>query len=158
FEVGRGVMGYLIPMAVDSLGEIALTVQYPYRDKGNPQVTGRLAVIAGQDAEPTRIDGQAFMEAEFGAEIRDQIMFWVQYPLDSRADLLLMIGVVGGQDPVVILHEDAVFRRLFQALLRNAAQEHLGIVPAGLPQVGVQPIKQPTYLTIPAVKQVVGKF
>jgi hypothetical protein len=60
--------------AVDGLAEIALAVEQADGDEGQAQVGGALAVVAGEDAEAAGIDRQAFMEAELGAEIGDQVI------------------------------------------------------------------------------------
>ena len=81
-EIGGLVMGDLIAVAVDGLGEVALPVQYPDRNKRDAEVAGGLAVIARQDAEAAGINGQTFMKAEFGAEIGDQILLGIEIALE----------------------------------------------------------------------------
>jgi hypothetical protein len=48
----------------------------------------RLAVVAGENAEAAGVDRQAFMEAEFGAEVGDQVVV-----LNGRPWTCAMLGV-----------------------------------------------------------------
>ena len=73
-EIGRRVVGHLVAVRVDGLGEIALAVQQADPDERDVEIAGRLAVVAGQDAETAGVDLETFVETEFGAEIRDQVI------------------------------------------------------------------------------------
>ncbi len=157
-EIGRRVMGDLVAVAVDGLGEIALAVEHAHRHEGDAQVAGRLAVVPRQDAQAAGIEWQALVQAELGAEVGDQVLVRIQVLLDTAAGLLAMIGVVGHQDAVVILQEDPVLQRGLQPLLGDAAQEHLGVVAAGLPQLPVQAVEQVAHLAIPGIEQVLGQL
>lgn len=74
------VMGYLVTLWVYFLDEISLFVQQPHGHKGQAQITCRLTVVASQNAQATGIDGEAFVEPEFGAEIGHQRSVRVQFP------------------------------------------------------------------------------
>src|SRR5882672_7616475 len=71
-EFGVAVFGTLMAIAIDGLDEVSLAIEQADADEGQVAIAGRLAVIARENAKTTRIDRQAFMDAEFGAEIRDQ--------------------------------------------------------------------------------------
>jgi len=60
---------FLAAISVDALLEIALRVEETYRHERQAEIAGGLAMIAGQDAQATRVDGQAFMQAELGRKI-----------------------------------------------------------------------------------------
>ena len=78
--------------------EIAFPVEQAHRDEGNTEVAGGLAVIAGEDAQAPRIDGEALVKTEFRAEIGHQVARRVQELAYPAAGVLvsLVIGVVGG--------------------------------------------------------------
>ena len=65
-EVEFLVDGLLAPFAVDALLEVTLRVEEADADEGQPQVAGRLAVIAGQDAQAAGVDGQRFVQPKLG--------------------------------------------------------------------------------------------
>src|SRR5205085_10875855 len=114
-EVGVGVRRALIAFAVDGLGEIALAVEQTDSNQRYAQVTRRFAVVAGENAEAARINGQAFVEAKLGAKIGDQIV--AQKPLrllGSRARVevgvvsLKRVLVAGAANRIVVcVHQSA---------------------------------------------------
>jgi hypothetical protein len=64
---------FAVALAVNGLAEIALAVEQADGNEGQAHVRGALAVVAGEDAEAAGIDRQAFVEAELGTEIGDQV-------------------------------------------------------------------------------------
>ncbi len=115
-------------------------------------------MVAGEDAEAAGVNLEAFVEAELGAEIGDQILVRIEILEDIGAGALLMVSVVARQDAVVVLHEHAVLGGIVQPFLRQAPQEYLGVVAAGLPQFAVETEEQAAHLPVPAVQQVIGQF
>ena len=71
-EVRVVILGLLRALAVDRLAEVALAVEKAHADERQPHVARGLAVIAGEDAEAARVDRQALVQAELGAEVRDR--------------------------------------------------------------------------------------
>ncbi len=63
------ILFFLPPFLVQTLGEIALLVEKPDPDQGDPQVRGAFQMVTRQDAQAPGIDLQGFMQAEFGREI-----------------------------------------------------------------------------------------
>ena len=59
-------------VAVHRLIEIALGIEQADGDEIEPLIAGRLAMIAGQDAETARVDREALVKAVLGAEISHQ--------------------------------------------------------------------------------------
>ena len=59
----------LAAVGVDPLVEVAVGVEQAHADQGHAHVGGRLQVVAGQDAQAARVDGQALVDAELGREI-----------------------------------------------------------------------------------------
>lgn len=67
-EIRIGVDGGLATFAVDGLEEIPLAVEQAHGNERQTHVARGLAVVAGQNAEATGIDGQALVEAENSAQ------------------------------------------------------------------------------------------
>ena len=98
----------LVAFGVDGLGEIALAVEQANADKGQAHVARRLAVVAGQDAQAPGIDRQALVEAEFGAEIGDQIALMRSRLRSIAPQGCIEINVEGRQHPVIVAEENRV--------------------------------------------------
>jgi hypothetical protein len=60
----------LLTGAVERLAEIAFAIQETHGDQRKVEIARRLEMVAGQNAESARIEGQAFVDTELGAEIR----------------------------------------------------------------------------------------
>ena len=78
FRIGAEVMRELVTVAVNGLMKIAVTIKQADSDKRNAEVTGGLAMIAGENTESAGINRKAFMETKLGAEIGDQICVRIQ--------------------------------------------------------------------------------
>jgi hypothetical protein len=156
-EVGVAVDGVLDALVVDGLVEIALAEQQADGDEGHAQVAGRLAVVAGEDAQPAGIDRQALVEAELEAEVGDQVVV-AQVLGAVRARRLVVIGVVGRQHARVVAEEHRVVGGIQQALLVDALEEGLRAVADRAPQARVQAREERARRPVPAVPQVVGEF
>jgi hypothetical protein len=121
-------------------------------------IARRLAVIAGEDAEAPRVDRQALVQAELGAEIGDEIGLGIQvladFPLRRRGH----VGVQRGQRAGVVLQEVAVGGGAVQGLLGHPAQEQLGIVAAADPQLAIQPPEHPADVAVPGVCEIAGQL
>ena len=59
---------------VDGLLEITFAVEQPDADEAQAEVAGGLGVVAGENAQAAGGNGQRFVEAELGGEIRDGIL------------------------------------------------------------------------------------
>ena len=64
------VVVLLVAVRVDHLAEVAAAVEEPDGDERQRHVRGRLAVVAREDAEAARVDGQRLVQAVLGAEVR----------------------------------------------------------------------------------------
>ena len=115
-------------------------------------------MVAGEDAEAAGVNLEAFVEAELGAEIGDQILARIEILEDIGAGTLLIVCVEARQDAVEVLHEHAVLGGVVQPFLRQTPQEYLGVVAAGLPQFAVEAEEQAAHIPVPAVQQVIGHF
>src|SRR5207247_6342632 len=66
------VLSLLPAFRSDPLSEVALGIHESYPHNGNSQITGLLAVIARQDAQPAAVNRNRAVESEFGRKIRDR--------------------------------------------------------------------------------------
>ena len=53
--------------------EVPLAVQQPDRHQGNPEIAGRLQMVAGEDAESSRVLGQGLGQPELRREVGDEV-------------------------------------------------------------------------------------
>jgi hypothetical protein len=156
-EIRIEILGALGALAIYGLDEVALLVEQPHRHERQLAVARRLAVVAGEDAEPAGVDRHALVEAELGTEIRDEVA------LGEERRVLLgyrlrVVGIEGGEHAVETRQEYGIGRRRRQPLLVQALQHRLGAVSHGVPQRGVQPREERARRPIPAVPQVAGEL
>ena len=151
-----GVVRELLAVAVDPLVEVALPVEQPDRDERQPQVARGLAVVAREHAEAARIDREALVQTELGAEIRDEVVPSEVVELRGarraqirveRDDQLLVLGEIG-----------AVGGRAIEDPLIDAAQEQLRVALDLAPEHGIELAEQLSGLGIPAEPEVLGKI
>ena len=62
----------LAPGARDALDEVAAAVEEADGDHRHAELGGGLQVVAGEDAQPARVDREPGLEAELHAEVRDE--------------------------------------------------------------------------------------
>ena len=67
-----GVVLLLPAVEVEALLEVAFLVEQPDRHERQAEVACGLEVVAGEDAEAARIDGDAFVDAVLHAEVRGE--------------------------------------------------------------------------------------
>ena len=157
-EVGIVVGRVLLAVGIERLLEIALAVKQADADERQAHVAGGFAMVASKNAEAAGVDRQAFVKAEFGAEIGDQVVVLERVTMHVRHVGHLVIGVVGGQDAVEGAEEDRIFGRGFEAFLVGALEEGFRVVIGRLPQRMRQADEQAARRAVPAVPQVVGEL
>ncbi len=157
-EIGGGVVGYLVALGIDGLGEIPLPVQNPNRRQRQAQVAGRLDQVSREHAQASRVQGDAFVKTELGAEIGHEVPVGLEVVVDLGAGSLAVVAVEPGEDSVILLHVHPIEGGLLQASLGDTAQENLWIVAAAVPQIRVQLIEQAADAPVPRVHQVVGEL
>ncbi len=156
-EIRVGVLSVLVALVVDGLEEVALPVQQSDADEGQAEIACGLAMVPGENAQAAGIDRQAFVETEFGAEVRNEVAL-AEVAGFTHARRLRVVGVVGRQHAVVGVEEDAILRGFVQPPLRDALEERLRAVAAAAPEGRVQAGEQRAGGAIPAIPQVVGEF
>ena len=148
----------LLPsVRVQILAEIALLVQQPHSHQWQPQVAGRLEMVAGQDAQAAGVDTQALGQTELCRKVCN--------PAVIVPPGLLVPGCLVVEIPpellvyaVAVGHETVVFGHLLQPLLPDGAKNENRIMSSRLPQVAVQPPEQVDSFVIPAPPQVPGQL
>ncbi len=132
-----------------------MPVQQADADQRQAQVAGGLEVIAGQDAEATRVDLHDLGDPELGGEVghprrgrglRLRPTGTRQVALKVRADL--------GQLP----HEGLVPHQLRHAGPRQPSEEGHRVAADLLPQLLVSPLQHLTGRRIPRPSEVVGQL
>lgn len=91
-------------------------------------------MVAGEDAETAGVNWQALMEAEFGAEIGDQVVSLERLAMDVGHVGQFVVAAVGGDDAIQRADEDRILGRGFEVFLVGALENGLGIVVGRLPQ------------------------
>ena len=107
----------LLTVAIDGLGKIAHLVEQPDSHEGQADVTGRFAVIAGQNTESAGINRKAFVKTELQAEVGDQVLTRVEQFCQLRAAAVFPVGIIGSDNLAVILHGGAIVDGVVQSLL-----------------------------------------
>ena len=108
-EVVLGKVMLLDAVGVDRLAEVAAPVGQAHRHERQPQVAGALAVVAAQDPETARVDGQALVDAVLHREVGDRSALVVrEMPAEPGRPLGVQVApevahhrVVGGGEGVL---------------------------------------------------------
>ncbi len=140
----------LLPaVGIEPLTKISLVVIETDTHERDAEIGRALEVIAGQDAEPARVDRERLMKAELGGEIRDR-------PRAEHAGMLRSPRVLRLQvllHPSVGVVDAPVQRQLrgasFQLCDRHLLEQDDRIVIALAPQHGIELPEQAYGLLIP---------
>ena len=145
-----GVGLLLEAVRVEVLLEVALPVEEAHADEGQAHVARGLHVVAREDAEAARVDGQGDVEAVLHGEVGDLLLVAALVPgLAALVALELPVHFLEGREVGVVLGE------LVVAFLGDHA-EHLGRVLLALePDVVVQPDEEHDGVEVPGEPQVV---
>ncbi len=153
-EIRVLVDGLLVTLAVDLLLKVSLAVEQPHADERQTQVAGGLAMVAGEYAQSSRIDRQAFVEAEFRAKIGNQVVF-AEHRRVTVAPSVRQVSVVRRQHALVAGEKTRVRGGFRQPALVDTLEQHLGAVAYAVPKRAVQTREQLPRGSIPAVPKVV---
>ena len=150
-RIALAVFGVLHAIVVDGLREISLLVEQSHRNEVGALIARGLAVVPGEHAEATRVDGEALVEAVLGAEVRHQRR------LPGRS-AHLQVGVEARERPVVALEVARIAGAALERALIDAAKHQARIAVGLLPQLGIEIFEQRPDRPVPAEKQVCGQF
>ena len=144
----------LAAAGVDVLVPETLFVEKTDRDEWQPKVAGCLQVVAGQDAEPARVDGQAFGQAELQREVGD----------DERrlgvheARLAVVVLAAGGACDVERGANVLALARAGHSRLAEPREQQDGVLPGRFPQLEIEGAKEIFDSGLPGPEQIVGEF
>jgi hypothetical protein len=119
-RIDRRIVRDLLAAPVDALMKIAVAVEQPHGHERQVQVARRLAMVAREHAEASRVDREALVPAVLGAEIRDEVA--LLEPV-ARHGLCPEVLVERRDDAAVLLEETLVGRRVIEDALIHGAQE-----------------------------------
>ncbi len=148
----------LVAFPVDVLVEVSLAIEEPDRDERQPEIARRLAVVAGEYPEPARVEPQALVEAVLRTEVGDQILLAVELALDLGGQAVRQIGLEARERPPIEVHERGVVGGLLEPPLRDAPQQHAGVVADGVPEAVVERAEERAHLAVPRVEEVVREL
>src|SRR5438874_11583150 len=127
---------------VDLLPEIAVSVKQTDRDEFQIKITGRFAMVAGENAQPAGVIRDRFVKTEFGRKIGNGIF-------DRAAGTGFPVGIVSTQiffeflkDLLELAHEIFVLCELFQPRLPRKLQHADWIMICAVPQFGIEMTKK----------------
>ena len=151
--VGVGVL--LVAVGIDGLAEVALAIEQTDPERGERHVAGRLHVVAGEDAETTRVDAERLVEAVLRAEVGDRASERLAVlALEPVVRAVRHVLVELGED-VVVLGEE--LRVVEEARPIGRAADHLDRVPVPRPGPAIDQAPQAARARVPGPVQVVGK-
>ncbi len=147
----------MIACAIDALEEISLSVQKANPDERQAHIARRLAMVAGEDAEPTRVDRETFVETELRAEVGDKIVVVQGFAfVNSRS--LGVIGVIGGKNATEVEKKHRIRGSFDQAMFVDALQECLRTLTDRAPERRLKTLEQLARRPIPAIPKIAGQF
>ncbi len=126
-EIVDGIALLLPSVGIQHLTEVALLVEQAEADQRIILVAGRLEMIAGENSQAARIDGQTLGEPVLGGEVGDQFAIGRRRGFEDA-------GIIGFTRATVKGKVAGVGAGAFQGGLGDAAQHQDGIVAAIAPQ------------------------
>ncbi len=138
-------------VAVDGLREIALPVQEANGHEVEPLVARRLAVIAGEYPEASRVDRKAFVKTVLGAEIRHEGRI-------GQCGRSGEVGIEIDEDLAIAGEIDRIRRGTIERCLVYTSEQQLRIAVRLAPEFLVEVLEERSTGPQPAEEQVSGKF
>ncbi len=143
-------------IGVEILTKIALLIKQSHPHQWQAQFTGRLEVIARQNAQAARIDRQGLGEAKLGRKVSDAE--FVRLVLDFVIPRLALQIILETMRHSLHVRDKAVVNGdRSQTLLADLAQHEDRVLITLLPQFPVQATKEVNRLMIPGPTQVMGQ-
>ena len=148
-KILRFIVGNLVAVGRQALGEVTVTVQQADRRHVDFHIGGFLQVVAGQDTQTAGIDLQRRVDTVLHAE--------VGHAGTLAGSLFIHIGL---ELLVHGVHPDKERRILFQfavLLERNLVEQQERIAAGLFPQLGINPAEQVDGRLIPAPPEILGQ-
>ncbi len=152
---GQGIevvfeIAFLLPaIGIQVLAEVTELIEQGDADEREIEIAGGLHVIAGEDAEAARVNGQAFGESIFGRKIGDHFAIRV-------AGRILHVRIEALAGELVLGDVARVGGHLFEGGLGNTAQHYDGVIAGFFPESGVETAEQGADGRFPRPENVLG--
>ena len=144
------VVGYLLAVHRQALGEVAETVEEAHRAHVDIRVAGLLQIVAGQHAQTAGVDLQGRVHAVLHREVGHGGTLLVGSHVHIGAEQLV--------DLMDALHQGLVLQNGVLAVEAQALQQHHGVVFHVVIQLRVKVAKQVAGFIVPHPPQVVGNL
>jgi membrane protein YdbS with pleckstrin-like domain len=157
-DLGIEVVFLLPAVLIKLLLEIPLRIEQADADERDAEVTGALQVVASENAEASRINRQALMEAELGREVGDRPGLegrGVQRPPRLVALEIFRETPEGVVDPRM---QRGLFGGGFENVARNPIKEFDRIVIGLAPEIRVEDVEKSEVVRLPGPPKVARKF
>ena len=148
-EVLRLVVGHLVALRGEPLGEVAVAVQQADRDHVDVHVAGLLEVVAGQDAQAAGVDHERGVQAVLHAEVAH-----------GRLGPLLLLGHVGVEFRHHLVEAGEEFLVLGEFLVSFQAdlvQDDHRVVAGFVPQFIIDGAEKRLCIVVPAPPEVLAQ-
>ena len=142
----------LHPGGVDDLPEIAFLIEQPDADYGNAEIARRLEEVAGENAEPSGVEGQPLAEAELHAEITHTRKSSGAMR-GGKPARRVEIGSPRARQPLEFGDEQSIGGKRPQPLRRDVLQDDPRVSGAA-PRLRVDPLPQRIRLMAPGPAQI----
>ncbi len=160
-QLGRGdrLVEILLPAApVEPLVDVALVVEEADADDRRSQVAHALQMVAGEDAQAARVDGQRLVKAELGGEVGNR-------PGEDRPGVdetpAFTAGKIAPQPPVRLVDAGLylqVLNPLIDLFRGNPTQQRHRVVVDGAPDLRLQLAEDGADVGLPGPPQILGEL
>ncbi len=148
-------------VAAQALSEVAGSVEQADPDDGNAEIASGLQVIAGQDAQPSRVlrqgRGHSVLRGEVG-DTGERCGLGVALAAPLKPVRGTEVGVQIRNSSVDPLHEGGIRAQLGESISRYLAEQSHRITPAPMPQLRVHRCEQVGRLRMPGPAEVEREF
>src|SRR5262249_34257106 len=149
---------FLPTLTGDALAEVALRIEKANGDEGQAEVAGLFAVVAGEDTQAPRVDGQRLVEAELSAEVGDGSVDGLGMRAAARGIVGLHVGVEGGERGVVAGEEVGIGGAARQEVAVYFGEDAYAAVFDALPERGINAGVEGRRFGVPGPPEVIGKL
>ena len=156
-EIIFGIAFLLPAVDVQVLAEIAFAIHEAHAAERDAEIACRFQMIARENAEPSGIDRDALVDAEFGRKIGDPGLFLgtesVLKP-SGRGEIVIESGL----DAVHVREKPFVAGDFLEAFLRSRAEEFDGAMVEAFEQIDVDAPEECDGIRVPAPPNVISEF
>ena len=150
-RIEGGIALLLPPPRVQALLEVAGAVQQPHPEDRNPEVGGRLEVVASQNSQTPGVLREHFGDTELRGEVRDRLGGSPAATGTTSGSSGRSAGRCAARRAA---RERGVLRQLGEPLRTDLAEQPHRVVVDGLPRRGVDAFEQVEARVVPGPPQV----